>query len=456
MKDPVGSTATMDIDGESPDARARPFLFLVLDAERPLAGGARFALEDVDEVLVGRLEGGDARAAARSTVDGKRRLTIRVQGQFLSKDHALLRRSGRTWTLEDLGSRNGAYVNGAKIEQATALGLGDIVSLGRVFFLLDDDETVPMADLDISDTSTDHPGFLTLIPSLGEKIARLGLEARRSTSITLVGETGTGKEVLAKAIHAASGRTGSYLAVNCGAIPKDLIQSELFGHAKGAFSGATEARGGYLRDAHQGTLLLDEIVAAPAPVQVALLRALQEKTVTPVGSTRSAPVDVRFVAAAQKPLTEAVEAGTFREDLQARLEGFVFELPPLCERMQDVGILIAATLRTMGVEEKDNPRLSWRAAMRILRYDWPRNVRELALAVDRGWGSARNGEIDDADLPRPKVEDVSPRVRLKQQLVAAMKAARGNVAEAARKMGRTRPILYHYLKRYEIDPESFR
>jgi transcriptional regulator with GAF, ATPase, and Fis domain len=455
--DALGSTRTeTEFDPEARDARARPFLFLVLEAERPLAGGARFALEDVDEVLVGRAEGTGPRQAARSTVDGKCRLTIRAQGQFLSKDHALIRRDGRVWILQDLGSRNGVYVNGGKIEQPTPLGLGDLVSLGRLFFLLDDDETEPAADLDISDTSAELAGFLTLVPSLGHKLARLRREAKRSTPITLVGDTGTGKEVLAKAIHAASGRTGPYLAVNCGSIPKDLIQSELFGHAKGAFSGATEARSGYLRDGHQETLLLDEIVAAPPAVQVALLRAIQEKAVTPVGSTRTAPVDVRFIAAAQKPLNEAVELGLFREDLQARLEGFVFELPPLCERPEDIGILIAHTLRTIGVEEKDNPRFSWRAATRILRYEWPRNIRELAKAVDRAWGGAKDGEIDESDLPKANSADASPRARLKQQLIAGLRAARGNVAEVARKMGRTRPLIYHYLKRFEIDPDSFR
>jgi len=446
----------LEFDPDASDARPRTFLYLVLEAERPLAGGARFALEDVDEVVVGRSDPARPRAVEPSTVDGKRRLDLRVYGQFLSKDHAVFRRSGRTWTIEDLGSRNGAYVNGARIEQKTTLGLGDVIGLGRVFFVFDVDETEPVADLDVSDPSTDLAGFVTLIPSLGQKLARLRQEAKRASAITLVGETGTGKEVLAKSIHQASGRTGPYLAVNCGAIPKDLIQSELFGHAKGAFSGATEARGGYVRDANQGTLLLDEIVASPAPVQIALLRTIQESAVTPVGTTKPTPVDVRFIAAAQKPLTDAVESGTFREDLQARLEGFVFELPPLRERIEDIGTLIAYTLRAMGVQEKDNPRLSLRAAGRILAYDWPRNIRELAKAIDRAWGGARNGEMDDADLPKGKVEDISPRNRLKQDLTAALRAARGNVAEVARKMGRTRPIIYHYLKRFELDPDSFR
>ena len=453
-----GATKTeLEFDPVAQEVRARPFLFLVLEAERPLAGGARFALESLDEVLVGRGDPGAGRRSTRETVDGKRRLTLRTGGQFLSKEHALLRREGgqQKWTIEDLGSRNGVMVNGAQIEGRTALSPGDLLSLGRVFFVFELDETEQADDFDAEDVGVQPLGFLSLLPSLTQRLARLKQEAPRSTSITLVGETGTGKEVLARAIHGASGRTGPYLAVNCGAIPRELIQSELFGHVKGAFSGATGSAG-YVRDAHQGTLLLDEIVSAPPAVQVALLRAIQERAVVPVGSTRPHSVDVRFIAAAQRPLSEAVEADEFRSDLQGRLEALVFELPPLRERIEDLGILIATTLRALGVKEKDNPRLSLTAATRLLRYDWPRNIRELAQAIDVSWGGSKNGEIGDGDLPKPKVEEGTPHSRLKQQLIAHLHAARGNVADVARKMGRTRPLVYHYLKKFEIDPESFR
>ena len=452
-----GPTKTeMEFDPAAREVRARPFLFLVLEADRPLAGGARFALEDLDQVLVGRAETGAGRQSGRTTADGKRRLTIRTGGQFLSKDHATFRRGdGDDWTVEDLGSRNGVFVNGNQVEGPTGLNPGDLVSLGRLFFLFEFDETEQVHDFDAEDVSIQPTGFLSLVPSLTQKLARLRHEASRTTSITLVGETGTGKEVLARAIHGASGRTGPYLAVNCGAIPRELIQSELFGHVKGAFSGAT-GNSGYVRDAHQGTLLLDEIISAPAPVQVALLRTIQERAVVPVGSTRSHSVDVRFIAAAQRPLGEAVEAGDFRSDLQGRLEAMVFELPPLRERVEDLGILIATTLRALGVAERDNPRLSLPAAKRLLRYEWPRNIRELAQAIDVAWGGARNGEIGDGDLPKPKVEDGTPRSRLKQQFIAHLRAARGNITEVARKMGRTRPLVYHYLKKFDIDPESFR
>jgi transcriptional regulator with PAS, ATPase and Fis domain len=445
----------MDFGTNARDVRPRPFLFLVLEAERPLTGGSRYALESADEVLIGRIERGSGRQVERRAADGKRRLTIRANDRFLSKEHAAFRRQPSGWVVEDLGSRNGVLVNGAPATGTTELNPGDLISLGRLFFVFDFAEAEESSDFSAEDISVEPEGLITLLPGLSERYARLRQEAPRNTSVTLVGETGTGKEVVARAIHVASKRSGPYLAVNCGAIPKDLIQSELFGHVKGAFSGATGGSG-YIRDAHEGTLLLDEIVAAPAGVQIALLRTIQERTVTPVGTSRAQPVDVRFVAAAQRPLGDAVEAGEFRADLQARLEAMVFELPPLRERLEDVGIFVAAALKKLGVEEKHNPRLSLQAGTRLLRYEWPRNIRELAQSIDLAWGGAKDGEVSETDLPKPKAESGSPRSHLKEQLINHLRAARGNVAEVARRMGRTRPLVYHYLRRFDIDPESFR
>jgi len=456
---PADATAT-DVGGLlQPDRLVtRPFLFLALEAERPLGGGARFALTGADEVVVGR---GPRRQATRTRSNGKTRLTVTANSTFLSSAHARLREEREGWTIEDLSSRNGVFVNGQRVTQAV-LGPGDVVALGRVFFLIefhetnagsDDDGAVD--DLDIDDVKGEQLGLLTLLPELASRTDRLRQDARRDSAITIVGETGTGKEVIARAIHQLSGRSGPYVAINCGSIPRELIQSELFGNVKGAFSGATGSPG-YVRDAHQGTLLLDEIVAAPPEVQVALLRVLQEKVVTPVGSTRGQSVDVRFVAAAQRPLAEAVAGGGFRPDLRGRLEAFVFELPPLRERMEDIGILVASCLRAAGVTDKDNPRLSLEAAHRLLSHDWPLNVRELAHALERSWARAKDGVIDESELPKPKPRAPAESASIKDQLVAQLRATRGNVAETARRMNRARPLVHRWIKRFAIDPTSFR
>jgi DNA-binding NtrC family response regulator len=273
--------------------------------------------------------------------------------------------------------------------------------------------------------------------------------------VTVVGETGTGKELLARAIHRLSRRRGPYLTINCGAMPRDLIQSELFGHMKGAFTGAPGSPG-YVRDADRGTLLLDEIVEAPSEVQRALLRVIQERVVTAVGATRAHPVDVRFVAAAQESLSDAVVSRGFRPDLRARLEAFVFELPPLRRRMEDVGIFVAHALLSGGVTEKENPRLSPEAAWRLFRYDWPLNIRELVLAVQRAWAGSSDGTLDEKALPEPQLRSAAPRSDLKEQLIAHLRSTGGNVAEVARRMGRARPLVHRWLKRFEIDPDSFR
>jgi DNA-binding NtrC family response regulator len=456
MDAPFSTRTEVEFDPAAVEARPRGFLFLVLEADRALAGGARYSLDELDEVVVGRGPKGEPRQRKRPPKGEKRRLEIRAGGPFLSKDHALFRRAGDTWTVEDLGSQNGVQVNWKELEGPTRLDSGDLISLGRLYFIFQIEESEQLPDVEIADLGAEPSGFLTLVPDLHRRLKRLRHEATRATSITIIGETGTGKEVMAKAIHEISGRRGAYIGINCGAIPKDLIQSELFGHLKNAFTGA-EGRSGYIRDAHQGTLLLDEIVAAPEQVQVALLRVIQERAVTPIGSSRPHPVDVRFIAAAQRPLSDVVGEGAFREDLRARLASFNFDLPPLRERVEDVGILVACALRGLGVTEKDKPRISSAAATRLLRHDWPMNIRELAQSVDVAWGAAQNGEMGENDFPKPKADDgSSSAARLKQQLIAHLRATKGNLAEVARRMKRPRSTIHFFLDRYGLDADTFR
>lgn len=437
-------------------------LFVVLEGNRPLFGGARYALAGVDEVLIGR---GDKRAATRTP--GAATLTLTLPSPVLSGKHARISRTADGWVVEDLQSRNGTLVNGQLTTRAV-LRTGDLIDVGRVFLAVEEvalDAEEGGHDLDAADVSRERAGLLTLWPPLEARLADLRRIAAEDVTVTLVGETGTGKEVMAEALHHLSGRKGPYVAINCGAVPDNLIESQLFGHVRGAFSGAAGPSSGTIRAADLGTLLLDEIVSTHTDVQVALLRVIQEKQVTPVGTHQSVPVDVRYVAASQILLREAVRKGTFRSDLQMRLEGYVFEIPPLRERRVDLGILVASLLRRRGVTESSGAIVTPEAALRMLRYHWPGNVRELEQALARSWTLAKNGEIDEKNLPDPEVEDADAAVhdaagaqddRLRGELIEHLRTTRGNVAEAARRMGRARPLVHRWLKRLGVDPANYR
>jgi len=208
--------------------------------------------------------------------------------------------------------------------------------------------------------------------------------AKTDATVLILGETGTGKELVARAIHSLSGRSGPLIPVNCGAIPEDILESELFGHEKGSFTGAVNSRVGRFLMADGGTIFLDEIGEMSPKLQVKLLRVLQEKCVEPVGSTRSIKINVRVVAATNKDLREEVKAGRFREDLFYRLQVIPIKLPPLRERGGDVKLLsnffVSRACQHFGCTQK---RLSEDAERRLSNYEWPGNVRELENMIER-------------------------------------------------------------------------
>lgn len=208
--------------------------------------------------------------------------------------------------------------------------------------------------------------------------------AMTDANVLILGETGTGKEVVARNVHQCSSRGGKpFVAVNCGAIPGELLESELFGHEKGAFTGAITARPGRFELAQGGTLFLDEIGDMPLPMQVKILRVLQERTFERVGSTKTLTTDARIIAATHRDLEVAIQEGTFREDLYYRLNVFPIEVPPLRDRLRDLPLLIDELVTRMEAEGRSGVRFS-PAALRVLsRYDWPGNVRELANLVER-------------------------------------------------------------------------
>jgi len=300
--------------------------------------------------------------------------------------------------------------------------------------------------------------------------------AGTDATVLLLGESGTGKELVARAVHERSSRSSRpFLAVNCAALTETLLESELFGHAKGAFTGAIASRRGVFEEAHGGTLFLDEIGDVPPTTQVRLLRALQEGEIKPVGSSESRKVDVRVVAATNIDLGRAVAEGSFREDLFYRLNVITVELPPLRERREDIPLLAMHFLSRLAARRGiDPPALSPVVVERLSEHPWPGNVRELENAVERALVLSRGGPIGEEHLPtdfgrvpatpaqrwaeldRPFSEARRETIERFERtyLTDVLQRAGGKVAEAARLAGIDRSNFRRLLVRYRIDPAT--
>jgi two-component system response regulator FlrC len=312
-------------------------------------------------------------------------------------------------------------------------------------------------------------------PAMRPVTEALGKVARTAATVLLLGESGTGKEVAARAIHAESPRRdGPFLAINCAALTETLLESELFGHEKGAFTGATERRRGRLELADGGTFFLDEVGELKAELQAKLLRVLQERRFERVGGSRTLEVDVRVVAATNRDLRAMMEKGTFREDLYHRLAVFPIRLPPLRERPEDLLPLARALLARAAVELKRPAlTLSPGAERRLLGYRWPGNVRELANALERAAILSEGGTVseehlwlDDEPAARGKgapggaaggadVPGAAPLKTLaeleREAVVRTLEAVGGNRRRAAEVLGIGERTLYDKLKRYGLD-----
>ncbi len=239
-------------------------------------------------------------------------------------------------------------------------------------------------------------------PRMREIFSMVSLVAKTDVTVLIQGESGTGKELVARAVHGKSRRKNApFVAINCGAIPETLLESELFGHEKGAYTGAHVQRKGKLELADGGTVFLDEIGEMPLPLQVKLLRFLQERKVERVGGRQSIPVDVRIIAASNKDLKDEIAAGGFREDLYFRLSVVTITLPPLRERAEDIGMLANAFLRRAGQEYRRKLRFSREAIAAVAKYQWPGNIRELENSIQRASIMARGRFIEPADLGIP-------------------------------------------------------
>jgi transcriptional regulator with GAF, ATPase, and Fis domain len=456
----LGATLSIHADGKAKSGpRPEPVLVLVLEAGRPRAGSVRYRLHDLTVVSLGR--GNDRRAEKQGG-----ELTIRVPDKWMSSKHARIEPSFGRWVLVDTDSKNGTVVDGHSTKRAV-LADGSLIEVGHTLFWfferLPMEESAPALLEVVPDTSL--PGLSTLVPSWDAELTRLRQIASSEIPMLIEGESGTGKEVMARAIHALSGRRGAFVPVNCGALPDNLVESELFGYKKGAFSGAQQDHEGLVRAANGGTLFLDEIGDLPASSQAALLRVLQEKEVMPVGGTKAVPIDLRVVAATHRELDDMVAEQAFRHDLFARLAGFRVEVPPLADRRVDLGLLIGALHARLFAA--DHPGFDIDAARLLLRYPWPLNVRELEQALATAEvlakqelvraehlpDSVRSGR--PAGAPKPIALNEAD-LQVREQVIAALREHQGNVSAVARALDKDRKQIQRWIKRFGLDPTTYR
>jgi two-component system response regulator GlrR len=308
--------------------------------------------------------------------------------------------------------------------------------------------------------------IITRSLALESILGKAKLVAGSDASVLVRGESGTGKELLARAIHRASPRAAkAFVAINCGAIPEQLLESELFGHMKGSFTGAARDYKGLFQAAEGGTVFLDEIGDMPLPLQVKLLRVLQDKEIRPIGTTQSSPVDVRIISATHRNLEEAIKAGTFREDLYYRLNVVAFALPALSERREDIPVLASHFLAQLAERYKKTLNGFASEAMEILvKASWPGNVRELYNVIEQAVALSttsiitpalvesamrgQSGELSSFESARSEFE--------RDYLAKLLKITGGNVTQAARLAKRNRTEFYKLLQRHHLDPKLFK
>ncbi len=380
--------------------------------------------------------------------------------RLLSREHLRITRTARGYEIEDLGSTNGTFLDGPRLERPTRLASGALVLFGNqvaVFRLVSDAELAALRE----DAATPFGPVPTFSPALALIHARLRKLARTDAELLLVGETGVGKEICARAVHRASGRKGRFVAINCTALPAALVESELFGYRAGAHSTARGAKAGLVEAAEGGTLLLDEIGDMAADLQIKLFRFLQDRSFSPLGSTKVRRVDVRVIAATTRQVI-GTGPGALRVDLVARLGTEPIGIPPLRKRPEEILSLVAHF--AAGTLREIEP-----AAVRALcLYGWPLNVRELektiahALALTTGVrlrlehlpaavrGALQRGapiEIRRRD-PRP-----APDANELEQL---LKQHDGNVASVARALDRKWNVVWRWVVKHKLQPGKFR
>lgn len=415
-----------------------------------------------------------------------------VADQAASRQHARIARRalgerGVEWVLTDLSSRNGTIANGRLVTEHT-LEDGDEIRVGDAIFKFVANGAERFSAYRI-DGVVDGTRRAQLLHELvgGAQMDALAADLERiaptELSCMILGETGTGKEVAARGIHRASGRKGSFQAINCAAIPQNLLESELFGYRRGAFSGADRDKPGLIKLADGGTLFLDEIGDMPLEAQAKLLRVLQAREVFPLGATSAERVDLRVVCATHRDLLSFVKSERFRGDLFARLNDHTVRLPPLRDRKEDIFLLAKSFAARFG---QPSLPFAFSAMVALLHYDWPFNVRELESCVKRGIALAGRSALDVPQLPEPITENMKTygdRRRVEapsilppehapatnavaaragggapseEELRALLERHAGNIAAVGRELGKERMQIHRWLKRFAIDLEKYR
>jgi transcriptional regulator with GAF, ATPase, and Fis domain len=411
----------------------------------PLELRRSFSLR-AEETILGRDPGSDGLLLDHGTI---------------SRQHAALQWSGthHAHTLRDLGSRNGSQADGVSAAHAPRpLCNGSLVRLGDTLLVYEQDAAVPDAPQVSGDAV---PGAAPGIRRLRQAMVRAAADPAPAL---IIGETGTGKEWVAREIHRLSGRRGKLVALNCAALTGQLVESQLFGHLKGAFTGATDAQPGLFRAAHGGTLFLDEIGDLPLELQPKLLRALQEGEVLPVGATQPVPVDVRVIAATHRDLARATRDQQFREDLYARLSLWELAVPPLRERRVDLLDWVDRLHREWAARRQSagSLRFDADAAEALLSFAWPTNLRGLERLVHE-LGAAENNHVKTRSaLPAwlaaapsspalsPEAEAGAEAVPTREAFTRAFEELDGSVHGLARRFGRDRRQIYRWLEAHGL------
>jgi len=387
-----------------------------------------------------------------------------VEDERVSREHARLEAAGDGVVLHDCGSKNGTALNGRvlPVRGCRRVQDGDVIGVGRSLILVRREAVAPV-----------DAGIASII---GVSAAACGLRhaiaqaAPSERSVLLLGETGTGKEVAARALHEMSGRTGKLVTLNCAAIPATLAEGLFFGVQRGAFTGAVSSPGVFV-EAHAGTLFLDEVGELPLDLQAKLLRAIEQREFLPLGTTKPVRSDVRVIAATNRDLTEAVQSGAFRADLFARLSALVLALAPLRQRREDVLLLVrhfaGGAFTTSGTTSgATSGALSPELAAWMVLHEWPFNVRELRNFVGRiqdGVAEAAllkqltpTSKASDPDDPEPLPSPASRPVPSRSQLSALLERYAGNLRRIEQEHGYSRRQLRRWAEKYGLDVDRYR